>query len=182
MAGARQDCDSSRRGPGTSTIRYSGSTGMTPTYLARGRISCSVAYCSIACPIHPTLRPMANRIIGAPAGSSSTRAVAASAKSMFGHSPVLRPPPERTQRRTGTRRISHTARREGPAGTLARGSPSRYNGCPKPSIDSPRRSRALTAAPSGRACRIDSSIDSTRALAPPCFGPSNAARPARTTA
>ena len=28
--------------------------GTTPTYLARGRISCPVAYCSIACPIQPT--------------------------------------------------------------------------------------------------------------------------------
>ena len=47
---------------------------------------------------------------------------------------------------------------------------------------SPRRSRSPNAAGRCRARRIDSNIDSTRALTPPCLVPSRAASPAITTA
>ena len=59
-----------------------------PTYFARGRISWPVAYCSSAWPIQPMVRPIAKSMSGAPGGSRSTRAAAASPKSRLGRSPV----------------------------------------------------------------------------------------------
>src|SRR5262249_51584768 len=63
--------------------------GIVPTYFARGRMIWPVAYCSMAWPIHPIVRPSANRISGAPAGSRRTRAAAASPKSTVGFSWVI---------------------------------------------------------------------------------------------
>ena len=61
-----------------------GATGMTPTYFARGRINWPVAYCSIAWPTQPMVRPMAKTVSGDPDGRRRTRVNAARAKSTVG--------------------------------------------------------------------------------------------------
>ena len=136
----------------------------------------------MAWPIQPIVRPIANSVSGEPAGRRSTRARATSAKSRFGSLArqrgrrVREVHDERQFARLRVPLAQHVEQ------ACARGSPSRYSGWPKPSIDSPRRSRAATAR--RRMARLPhaSSIDSTRALTPPCFVPSSAASPAITTA
>src|SRR6185295_18656854 len=62
----------SRRGRAESAALRAGpafQAGRTPTYFARGRRIWPLAYCSMAWPIQPIVRPSANRTSGDPAGS-----------------------------------------------------------------------------------------------------------------
>src|SRR5688572_5857041 len=136
----------------------------------------------MAWPIQPIVLPIANSINGEPAGSPSTRATEANAKSRLGFSrmsAVAAVTNFMTNRSSAD--VAYRSRSMS-ISIAARGSPPAYSGWPNPSRRSPRRSRAAKADRRSRSPRTDRSIASTRAPEPPCFGPASADSPAITTA
>ena len=149
----------------------------------RGRINCPVAYCSMAWPIQPMVRPIAKSVSGAPAGSLSTRATAARAKSRLGRSASAEDAASATSRTN--------ASSAGPRVPLAQLAEQHHRariaggiqGMPEPvdrlSPPQPGGDGILQVAARGASRRASTP---TRAPAPPCLVPSSAASPAITTA
>ena len=160
-----------------------GACGAMPTYLARGRISWPVAYCSMAWPIQPMVRPIANdrqrrarrqpeharqrrRARSRHSAARASAAAAASATSM-------------TNASSATSRIARAACRAARSPADRRAVERMPEAVDRLAAPQPRRRPRVADA---RDRRSESSIASMRALMPPCLVPSSAASPAITTA